>query len=434
MLGFKRAIGLEIGEQKIRIAQLSQTPFYLQVTQYSQIEVSCFASKTQALQELLHQTKLKPARAVVSLPRNQLLLKVIQMPALKERELKQALRYAVEEHIPYPLNEVICDYQILGIEEGQAKVLLGAVRLEVIQPYLEILASVGIEAKIIEVDSLALINLCLSRLNKVKQGAVLIVNPQLKEVSLLKDGQFQFSRLTTNAEIKQMVEDLAPAKLLALNRADDWQISLSEELVELSTLCLLVKKGLEPASLTPISLAYRAFHSPLCLNLSPLKAFYEERERRRAIGQTFSLLIVNLLLIGAITGLEIIKKEQQIARIRAKMSRIQPEVEKTLAQKRELDQLKKQINTINQAEKIEALGVLNELSKILPPDTWIKSLTLERGKFRLQVRSLKSTSRLLSIIEGSPYLEEVEFKGNIIRVKQQTGIEIEEATLVGKLT
>ena len=58
---------------------------------------------------------------------------------------------------------------------------------------------------------------------------------------------------------------------------------------------------------------------------------------------------------------------------------------------------------------------VDEISRILPDHTWIARLDLSGNKLQLQGQSQASSS-LISIIEASPYFENVSFQSPVVQI------------------
>jgi len=93
--------------------------------------------------------------------------------------------------------------------------------------------------------------------------------------------------------------------------------------------------------------------------------------------------------------------------------RLQREVEK-LAQGSELLMQKKQSNLL-------VLQVMDEMSRIVPDDTWIDRLDINGDEILLQGQS-SSSAALIALIESSPVLHNVRFRAPVTQVAQ-TGSE-----------
>ena len=88
--------------------------------------------------------------------------KVITMPAdISEDDMESQIQLEADQYIPFPLEEVNMDFEIMGPtegSEGQVNVLLAASRSENVDLRIAALEVGGLEAKIVDVEAFALEN------------------------------------------------------------------------------------------------------------------------------------------------------------------------------------------------------------------------------------------------------------------------------------
>jgi len=102
--------------------------------------------------------KIKTKNVIVSLPEEKSFIEVIQMPKTLEDDLKSAVIYEAENHIPMPISEVCLDSQIVPPIYGELDhqdVLLVAFPKRIINSYVECLKESGLKPIALETESLA---------------------------------------------------------------------------------------------------------------------------------------------------------------------------------------------------------------------------------------------------------------------------------------
>lgn len=113
-----------------------------------------------ALSTLLNSSKFSTQNVAVALSGASVITRVIQIDAnLKENEILDQISLEADRYIPYPLEEVNLDFQILGPSKKNSQlmdVMLAAARIETIDAYLEALNMAGLKVKIVEVESFSL--------------------------------------------------------------------------------------------------------------------------------------------------------------------------------------------------------------------------------------------------------------------------------------
>jgi type IV pilus assembly protein PilM len=105
-------------------------------------------------------TKLKNVAACVA--GSSVITKVIEMAAgLTDKEMENQIQLEADQYIPFPLEEVALDFEVLGPSEANADrvdVLLAASRIENVVSRVEALNNGGLTAKVIDVEAFALEN------------------------------------------------------------------------------------------------------------------------------------------------------------------------------------------------------------------------------------------------------------------------------------
>jgi len=100
-------------------------------------------------------TKVKDAAVAVA--GSAVITKVIQMPAnLGDDELEEQISLEADQYIPYPLEEINLDFEVMGPNEGNpdmVDVLLAASRIENIELRSAALDIGGLKAKIVDVEA-----------------------------------------------------------------------------------------------------------------------------------------------------------------------------------------------------------------------------------------------------------------------------------------
>lgn len=115
-----------------------------------------------AIKDLLEKCgpkKLKTRRVIGSLPETKAFLRIISLPKMEEKEVKEAIKWEIEANIPLTLDQVYFDWQILDLnltqEKGKISVLVVAVARSVVDQFQEVLSAAGLEVVGLETESIA---------------------------------------------------------------------------------------------------------------------------------------------------------------------------------------------------------------------------------------------------------------------------------------
>ena len=116
-----------------------------------------------AVQRLFASQKIKTNDVATSVSGNAVIVKKINLPVMSEAELAESIYWEAEQYIPFDIQDVNLDYQILnaGTSEesaGTMDVLLVAAKKEKIADYTGVISQAGRLPVIVDVDAFALQN------------------------------------------------------------------------------------------------------------------------------------------------------------------------------------------------------------------------------------------------------------------------------------
>lgn len=140
----------------------------------------------------------KGIKVNVSVSGQAVIVRYIQMPQMSAQDLASAIRFEADKHIPFKLDEVVLDCQILEekADEGKMRVLLVSAKRDFIAARIKLLSDAGLDVQLIDVDGLALINAFQAGPASLNTGtyALLNIGAQQTNINIVKDGSPCFSR------------------------------------------------------------------------------------------------------------------------------------------------------------------------------------------------------------------------------------------------
>jgi type IV pilus assembly protein PilM len=198
----RSTVGLDIGSGLIKLAVVSHGgggPVLSKVA-FTQVvddaivegEVMDPGIVAEAIRGLFASSGVKTRHVVTAVGGRDVIIKKISMDRMKEAEAREVIRWEAEQHVPFDMDNVELDFQVLDPEgEGlQMSVLLVAAKRELVENKLSLLGEVGVEPTIIDVDAFALHNAFELNYPDAKQGLVGLVNigHDMTNVNILEDG------------------------------------------------------------------------------------------------------------------------------------------------------------------------------------------------------------------------------------------------------
>ncbi len=151
-----------------------------------------------ALQQIFDEHKVTVKDVAVAVSGHSVIIKPIKMPLMKPQELAESIQWEAEQHIPFAIEDVNLDYEILQCPPGamEMDVLLVAVKKDVIGEYLTVASSAGLNVAVVDVDAFAVANAfeAAYEVNPNEVVALLHVGAAVTTITILRGGILVFTR------------------------------------------------------------------------------------------------------------------------------------------------------------------------------------------------------------------------------------------------
>jgi type IV pilus assembly protein PilM len=151
-----------------------------------------------ALQNLFQDNRIKTTDCATGVSGNAVIVKKISLPQMSEEELAESIHWEAEQYIPFDIQDVQLDYEVVegGEAAGNMDVLLVAVKKDKISEYTSAITQAGRNPIIVDVDVFALQN-CYE-VNYVpdpgRAVALLNIGASIMNVNVVRDGSSVFNR------------------------------------------------------------------------------------------------------------------------------------------------------------------------------------------------------------------------------------------------
>ena len=152
----KFSFGLDIGTQSIKCVKLKLNADQAELIYFSLEESQL--DPTEILKKIRNEQQADSVN--ISFCGSSTVIRYVNFLKMNKSELRQALKFEAQKHIPFSLNEVSLDAEILrnDLPDNKMLVLIAAVKKEFVQQRLRILENSALRPNIIDIDSLALVN------------------------------------------------------------------------------------------------------------------------------------------------------------------------------------------------------------------------------------------------------------------------------------
>ncbi len=163
-------IGLDISSTSVKLLELSQSNGSYRVESYAveplppnavvEKNISDVEGVGEAVKRVLSRSKSTSKSAAVAVAGSAVITKTIEMDAeLSDEEMENQIIVEADQYIPYPLDEVAIDFEVLGLSERnpeQVEVLLAACRKENVEMREAALDIGGLKPAVVDIEAHAM--------------------------------------------------------------------------------------------------------------------------------------------------------------------------------------------------------------------------------------------------------------------------------------
>jgi type IV pilus assembly protein PilM len=165
--------GIDLGQCALKAIRVENVDGKVTATAFDYIEHPKILSQPdadpdqltrEALETFLSRNTLKGDTVVISVPGQSGLARFVKLPPVEEKKIPDIVRFEAKQQIPFPLEEVVWDYQKLGsgqMTEGfalETEIGLFAMKRDMVNRYLQHFKDVNVEVNMVQMAPLALCN------------------------------------------------------------------------------------------------------------------------------------------------------------------------------------------------------------------------------------------------------------------------------------
>ena len=198
----KTTVGLDIGSGLVKVAVIDHskpepelvkvviTPLLADAIVEGEIMDPGIVSE--AISSSLAAAGVESKDIVTAVGGRDVIIKKIQIERVKEQQARELMRWEAEQHVPFDMESVALDFQILDPDgdSPDMSVLLVAAKRELVDAKLRVLTDAGLTATVVDVDAFALHNAFERNYPDAMTGVVALVNigHEVTNVNILDDG------------------------------------------------------------------------------------------------------------------------------------------------------------------------------------------------------------------------------------------------------
>lgn len=206
-------IGLDISSTSVKLLELKSTKQGYKVVSYIVEPLPANAVNEKNLQDVevvgeairraMKRADTRTKTAALAVPSAMVITKIITMPAnLRDHEMEAQIQLEADQYIPYPLDEINLDFQVLGPsnEPGSVDVLLAASRSENVEDRTAAAEIGGLTVTVVDVEpytmesSYELIQHQVIDNGEDKTVAIIDIGATMTSLSVLRDKTLIYTR------------------------------------------------------------------------------------------------------------------------------------------------------------------------------------------------------------------------------------------------
>jgi type IV pilus assembly protein PilM len=228
----KTTVGLDIGSGLIKVAVIDHSKREPELTRVAvaplladaivEGEVMDPGIVADAIQGALSDAGVSAKDVVTSVGGRDVIIKKISIERVKEQQARELMRWEAEQHVPFDMESVELDFQILDPDGKGAEmnVLLVAAKRELVESKVRVLTDAGLNPTVVDVEAFALHNAFELNHPTAMSGIVGLLNigHDVTNINILEDGVPLLTRDLT-VGTRRIREDLQRERGLSADAA-----------------------------------------------------------------------------------------------------------------------------------------------------------------------------------------------------------------------
>jgi len=219
--GLIKVVVIEHGRSQPELVKVAITPLLADAIVEGEIMDPGIVAD--AIRATLAAAGVKSKEVVTAVGGRDVIIKKIQIDRVKDTEVRDVVRWEAEQHVPFDMESVELDCQVLNPDdEGlDMSVLLVAAKRELVEAKLRVLTDAGLHPQMVDVDAFALHNAFELNYPGAMQGVVGLINigHDVTNINILDDGVPILTRDIT-VGTRRFREDLQRERGLSADDAD----------------------------------------------------------------------------------------------------------------------------------------------------------------------------------------------------------------------
>ncbi len=205
----KEVVGIDIGSSSVKLVQLKDLKGSYQLLNIGIIQLPPEAIVDNTLMDssaiviaikgLVSSLGIKVKDVACSISGNSVIIRKIILPVMPIEELEDQIAWEAEQYIPFDINDVNMDFQILSpdsIDPTKMNVLLVASKKDIINDYVSVFNESALHLSVVDVDSFAVQNAFEINHDSEPDDVVALINigASVMNINVVRDSATLFTR------------------------------------------------------------------------------------------------------------------------------------------------------------------------------------------------------------------------------------------------
>ncbi len=219
MLKSDRILALDIGASGLKMAEfvplksggielINHSIASLELDPHADADRLAYVVST--LNEMMAERQIKTGQVLMSVSGQSVFSRFVKLPPVDEDKVYQIVAYEAQQNVPFPIDEVVWDYQLIGGTEGDLDVMLAAIKGDIISSLTDAVEEAGLYPDLVDVAPMALYNAFRYNYDDTG-GCTLIIDMGARSTDLVfAEGNRVFSRsipVAGNAITQQIMRE-----------------------------------------------------------------------------------------------------------------------------------------------------------------------------------------------------------------------------------
>lgn len=200
-------VGVDIGSHSVKVCQLKRADKAYSILNIGSAILPEGAVDDGALNEpeivasaisnLFKNLKIKNKKVGFSISGYSVIVKKVNLAVMNEAQMEEHIMAEAEQYIPFDIQDVYLDFQDLKTntpEHDRTDVMLVAAKKEIVDDYLSMLESIGLQATIVDVDGFALENTYEYSTPKTENVALIDIGASKMNINIISKGMSVVAR------------------------------------------------------------------------------------------------------------------------------------------------------------------------------------------------------------------------------------------------